>query len=154
MVHHCLASLIAGYQRHEYHNYVKSQREQKANFLLRRLQDAGFVTSHYEDGQNNDLFSSGESVWSPRGASLQSGSPPALYFSKPSQWARFRMFNERDPTCWNEESANKVSIPCWKTDMSIYLPRKKRTLQHRIVGSAFWECVCHELFVMRHRLVL
>jgi hypothetical protein len=108
MVRPCLAEPVAGYQSHEYGNYVKSRREQKANFLLRRLQDAGFVTSHYEDGQNNDFFSSGDSVWNPRGANLQSGDPPAMYFSKPSQWARFKMFNQRDPICWNGESANKV----------------------------------------------
>ncbi len=108
--HHFLAALlVAGYQHHEYHNYIKSRREQKANFLLGRLQDAGFVTCHCEDGQNNNFFSSGESVWSPRGASLRSGDPPALYFCHPSHWARFKLFNKRDPICWNGESSNKVS---------------------------------------------
>jgi hypothetical protein len=102
---------------------VKTWKDQKATFLLRRLQDAGFVTSHYMDHQHplsisSEFFSA--AVPKEQLASVMDDDPgpggpherykPAHYFSHMSMLARYQLLHDDDPVCYNGLSSNAVRL--------------------------------------------
>ena len=85
----------------------RTEDDMKENFLLRRLNESGFVTSFYEDAQ--DEWPPLEQLWVPHKKSAAKY-PPALYYTKAFMKSRVRFMKQSDPFCMHGQSSNQVHV--------------------------------------------
>jgi hypothetical protein len=100
---------MAGHSINDWMSVPRTQKDIDANFLLRRLNNSGFVTAFYEDSQ--DIWPPTEQLWVPH-KKPAADHPPALYYTKTFMKSRFKVVRQGGDaspnTCIHGQTTNQV----------------------------------------------